>query len=56
MNHLTKHKLIAKEQHGFVNNKSCTTHLLESSDFITNALAKSKPVDVVYLDYAKAFD
>ena len=54
--HLDEHDLIAKEQHGFVAKKSCTTNLLETVDCISQALAKKKPVDVIYLDFAKAFD
>jgi len=47
---------LAKQQHGFVKNKSCTTNLLETLDFISASLENGTPVDVVLLDLAKAFD
>lgn len=49
-------KLITNRQHGFVNNKSCTTNLLETSDILTKNFANKKPTDMVLLDFAKAFD
>jgi len=36
--------------------RSCTTHLLEFMEEVTKAVDNGKPVDVVYLDFAKAFD
>ena len=56
MEHLLSNKLLAAEQHGFVPKKSCTTNLLETFDFITKSLAAKRAVDVVFLDFAKAFD
>ncbi|XP_065680617.1 uncharacterized protein LOC124817085 [Hydra vulgaris] len=44
------------EQTGFVPNKSCTTNLIETIDTITFETAKGKPLCVIYLDFAKAFD
>jgi hypothetical protein len=54
--YLYKNNLLAKEQHGFVRNKSCTTNLLESIDYISSNLDVGIPVDVILLDFAKAFD
>ena len=48
--------LLAEQQHGFVEKKSCTTNLLETIDFITWSIENGIPVDVVLLDFAKAFD
>ena len=48
--------LISPNQHGFVKQKSCSTNLIETIDFISDLISKGKPVDVVYLDFAKAFD
>jgi hypothetical protein len=56
MVHLVKNNLIADEQHGFVNNKSCITNLLETMDLITQAYASGYPIDILFLDFAKAFD
>ena len=43
-------------QHGFVNNKSCFSNLLESVDAIIGLLESGCPVDVFYFDFWKAFD
>ena len=53
---LEKLNLINANQHGFVKNKSCTTNLMESIDEMTFNLWKKIPCDVVFLDFAKAFD
>ena len=53
---LYKFNLIPKHQHGFVKNKSCTANLLETLDFISSSLDKGTSVDVIPLDFAKAFD
>ena len=42
--------------HGFLKNKSCLPQLLLSFNFIYDQLDKNIPVDVVYLDFKKAFD
>ena len=49
-------KLITPSQHGFVPNKACITNLLETLDTITDAVNKGYSVDLVLLDFAKAFD
>jgi len=54
--HLSRNDLRAAEQHGFTKGKSTTTNLLEALNVWTEALQHSIPVDVVFLDYAKAFD
>ena len=51
-----KNNLLAKEQYGFVKRKSCTTNLLEKLDFISSSLENGIPVDVILLDFAKAFN
>ncbi len=54
--HLDRHKLIRKSQHGFIKGRSCTTNLLEYLEKATQVLDSGKSVDVVYLDFSKAFD
>jgi len=54
--YLVRNNLIAREQHGFVPNKSCTTNLLESVDIISESLRQEFAVVVIFLDFAKAFD
>ncbi|XP_012564918.1 uncharacterized protein LOC105849144 [Hydra vulgaris] len=56
LKHLVSNRLISEEQTGFVPNKSCTTNLSETIDTITFETAKGKPLCVIYLDFAKAFD
>lgn len=54
--HLLQYKLIKSSQHGFREGKSCLTNLLEFFESITECIDKGIPVDVVYLDFQKAFD
>ena len=56
MNHMKRNKLICEQQHGFVDNKSCVTNLLESVETITWHMWKHEPLDILFLDFAKAFD
>jgi len=54
--HLKRNNLISKAQHGFINNRSCTTNLLEYLEEVTRGIDEGKSIDVIYLDLAKAFD
>ena len=54
--HLEKNGLISRTQHGFMRGRSCTTNLVDFMNKLTAAMDASTPVDVVYLDFAKAFD
>ena len=54
--HLNRNGLIRKSQHGFMRGRSCTTNLISFMDKITEALDKGEPVDVIFLDFAEAFD
>ena len=54
--HLEKHELIRESQHGFVKKKSCLSNLLVFMEEVTNYLDSGYPVDVIYLDFQKAFD
>ena len=56
MEHLTDNELLTRCQHGFVPKRSCITNLLDVMDKWTDSLDIGKPVDAVYLDFAKAFD
>ena len=45
------------KQHGFRSGRSCLSQLLEHHDkILLKELEKSNNVDVIYLDFAKAFD
>ena len=50
------HQLFNSNQHGFRRGHSCLSQLLNHSDKVTWFLEHGKPFDVVYLDFAKAFD
>ena len=52
--HLIKNALI--NEHGFVKLKSCVTNLLECLDIITQALNRGHSIDLIFLDFAKAYD
>lgn len=51
-----KYQLIKSSQHGFMNSKSCQTNLIEYLDTLTKLIDEGHDVDVLYLDFAKAFD
>ena len=56
MAHLIVNKLINPSQHGFMPKRSTTTNLVAYLDYVTGHLDTGCPVDVLYLDFAKAFD
>jgi hypothetical protein len=56
LDHLNKYEVLSDVQHGFLKNKSTTTHLLECCLDWNIALRSKQAVDVIYLDFAKAFD
>ena len=53
---LVKHNLINTSQHGFLKARSRLTNLLCFLEEITKWVDDGSPVDVVYLDFQKAFD
>ncbi|CAH8652546.1 unnamed protein product [Schistosoma bovis] len=48
--------LLNMAQHGFRKGLSCTTNLLIARELWINALDNGNSVDVVYIDFSKAFD
>jgi len=56
LNHLLVHNVINKNQHGFLRRKSATTQLLECCCDWQLALNSHTKIDIIYLDFAKAFD
>ena len=53
---MEQHKLFNNSQHGFRGGRSCLSQLLNHIDRITSLLEDGNDVDVIYLDFAKAFD
>jgi hypothetical protein len=56
LEHLQRNNLISENQHGFVPGRSCITQLLEVLDIWTSIIDEGGSVDVIYMDYQKAFD
>ena len=54
--HLEQNNLLNDSQHGFRNKRSCLTNLLDFFYDIFKMYDESKAVDVIYLDFQKAFD
>ena len=53
---LLKNKLICSCQHGFLPGRSTLTNLLEYLETLTRLIDEGHAVDVLYLDFRKAFD
>ena len=53
---LVKHKLLNSSQHGFLKARSCLTNMLCFLEEITKLIDVGSPVDIIYLDFQKAFD
>ncbi|CAM5146477.1 unnamed protein product [Natator depressus] len=54
--HIEEYKLLSKSQHGFCKGRACLTNLLEFFEGVNKHVDKGDPVDIVYLDFQKAFD
>ena len=54
--HLNDKNLLNKTQHGLTKGRSCLTNLLTFFDDVTKSIDEGFPEDVLYLDFAKAFD
>ena len=54
--HLEHNNLIYNSQHGFRSGRSCLSNLLTFLDKLTECWDRGENVDVIYTDFAKAFD
>ncbi|KAF1503200.1 hypothetical protein FQV18_0001221, partial [Eudyptula minor novaehollandiae] len=54
--HVRDNQGIRPSQHGFMRGRSCLTNLISFYDQVTRLVDEGKAVDVVYLDFSKAFD
>ena len=56
MEHLLDNNLLSPRQHGFISGRSTVTQLLSYLDSCIQDIVNGDVVDVVYLDFQKAFD
>ncbi|CAM5130495.1 unnamed protein product, partial [Natator depressus] len=56
LKHLEERKVISNSQHGFTKRKSRLTNLIAFYDEITGSVDEGKAVDMLFLDFNKAFD
>ena len=56
VSYLEENNLLNASQHGFRAGRSCLSQLIAHYDKILTLLDEGKNVDVIYLDFAKAFD
>lgn len=54
--HMKNTEVIRSSQYRFTNDNSCLIDLIAFYDEVTAAADKGVPVNVVYLDFSKAFD
>ena len=56
VNHLELNQAIVDSHHGFEKGRSCLTNLLSFLERVTGFVDNGDNVDVLFLDFAKAFD
>ncbi|KAK4824531.1 hypothetical protein QYF61_016111 [Mycteria americana] len=54
--HVHANQGIRASQHGFMKGRSCLTNLISFYDQVTRQVDEGKPVDVICVDFSKAFD
>ncbi|PKU41093.1 rna-directed dna polymerase from mobile element jockey-like [Limosa lapponica baueri] len=56
MQHVQDNQVIRPSQHGFMKGRSCLTNLISFYGKVICMVDEGKAVDIVYLDFSKAFD
>ena len=56
VSYLETNNLLRTSQHGFRKGRSCLTNLLTFLDGVLDGLDRGESVDVIFRDFAKAFD
>ena len=56
MTHLQNNSILSSVQHGFRHKYSCDTQSIETVDDLARALNEGGQIDVIALDFSKAFD
>ena len=56
VDYMEENNLFNPGQHGFRSGRSCLSQLIAHYDHVTQLLENNQNADVIYLDFAKAFD
>ena len=56
MSHLNANDILIENQHGFRAGYSCATQFITLTEDVLHAVDHQKQVDIILLDFAKAFD
>jgi hypothetical protein len=56
VDHFEENNLPGNSQHGFHRKRSCLTNLLEFIHDMVAVYDSSRTIDIIYLDFKKAFD
>ena len=56
MDNFDEHSILSDQQHGFSFKRSCETHLAVTIDSIAKSMAEGTQVDIILLDFSKAYD
>lgn len=56
LQHIERENLLTPHQHGFTHGRSCQSNLLEAFEDWTRIIDEGQNLDIIYLDYRKAFD
>ena len=56
LEYMVRNNLFTNDQHGFVPSRDCMTNLLLTIGTLTSIIEDGGPVDIIYTDFAKAFD
>lgn len=49
-------KIIPRQPHGFMKNRSTTSNLMEKTQFLHQQMNNKSNIDIIYFDFSKAFD
>ena len=56
VDHMIRNDLFSPRQYGFIPGRSTSLQLLKMLDAVTNAIDNNNQVDIIYMDFMKAFD
>ncbi len=56
LDHMERNNLLSPQQYGFLPGRSTTLQLLKTTDEWSKILDEGDPLDVIYVDFKKAFD